>query len=577
MAEARLGAILAAVMWMDTSSLQAVRAYHRASKHHTEVYAPGPAFLDWDAQPEPFRLYVGAPTHPLPLVSGAGACSVDALYSAEMRTPQVLDAHSLGLFFELTLGLSAWKSNGVERWALRNNPSSGNLHPTEGYLLLWRAVSPELPPGLYHYAPHEHALERRAILPEGVAARLCTAHAGRFGALGLSSVIWREAWKYGARAYRYCQLDVGHALAAARFSARVLGWSLHASSTPDDATLAACLGLDRHQDFVAGEEEHADLVALLGEAAPQDAQADSAAPELPWHDIAQALTDWTGAANQLSDEHIEWPQISRLLPALHKDAATPMPMPAYAPPHVRETEEKQDEAGDMDDACTLIRQRRSAQRMDGESSLSRRDFERMLSRTLASAGKPPFDALPYPSAIQLLLFVHAVDDLAPGIYALIRTADEGEAFRRACTGDVLEWAPLPNAALPLSRLYAPLDLRSPAAQLSCRQGIAGRGAFSLGMLANLGGTLEAEGAWAYRRLYWEAGMIGQTLYLEAESVGLQGTGIGCFFDDEVHRLLGLDEEGDWQDIYHFTVGKGVSDARLASEAAYAHLPASRSA
>src|SRR5437660_12483691 len=31
--------------------------------------------------------------------------------------------------------------------------------------------------------------------------------------VGLSSIHWREAWKYGERAFRYCQHDVGHALA----------------------------------------------------------------------------------------------------------------------------------------------------------------------------------------------------------------------------------------------------------------------------------------------------------------------------------------------------------------------------
>jgi hypothetical protein len=35
-------------------------------------------------------------------------------------------------------------------------------------------------------------------------------------------------------------------------------------------------------------------------------------------------------------------------------------------------------------------------------------------------------------------------------------------------------------------------------------------------------------------------MIGQVLYLEAEAHGLRGTGIGCFFDDAVHDLLGFE-------------------------------------
>jgi len=32
--------------------------------------------------------------------------------------------------------------------------------------------------------------------------------------LGLSSIHWREAWKYGERAFRYCQHDIGHAIAS---------------------------------------------------------------------------------------------------------------------------------------------------------------------------------------------------------------------------------------------------------------------------------------------------------------------------------------------------------------------------
>ena len=56
-------------------------------------------------------------------------------------------------------------------------------------------------------------------------------------------------------------------------------------------------------------------------------------------------------------------------------------------------------------------------------------------------------------------------------------------------------------------------------------------------------------------------MIGQTLYLEAEAAGIRATGIGCFFDDEVHQLLGLRNE-DWQSLYHFTVGGPLDDGRL---------------
>ncbi len=56
-------------------------------------------------------------------------------------------------------------------------------------------------------------------------------------------------------------------------------------------------------------------------------------------------------------------------------------------------------------------------------------------------------------------------------------------------------------------------------------------------------------------------MIGQALYLEAEAAGIRATGIGCFFDDEMHRLLGLEGQ-EWQSLYHFTAGGAVEDQRL---------------
>ena len=92
------------------------------------------------------------------------------------------------------------------------------------------------------------------------------------------------------------------------------------------------------------------------------------------------------------------------------------------------------------------------------------------------------------------------------------------------------------------------------------------------MLADMGRVLDVEGAWAWRRLHWEAGLIGQVLYLEAEAAGLRSTGIGCFFDDEVLGVLGLEtgRRASWQVVYHFTVGQAVEDERLTSEPAYAH-------
>ena len=83
----------------------------------------------------------------------------------------------------------------------------------------------------------------------------------------------------------------------------------------------------------------------------------------------------------------------------------------------------------------------------------------------------------------------------------------------------------------------------------------------LGMIAEFESSLHRYGPWFYRRLFWETGLIGQVLYLEAEAAGVRATGIGCFFDDPVHQLMGFSKMS-LQSLYHFTTGGHVEDPRL---------------
>jgi hypothetical protein len=116
-------------------------------------------------------------------------------------------------------------------------------------------------------------------------------------------------------------------------------------------------------------------------------------------------------------------------------------------------------------------------------------------------------------------------------------------------------------------LLLPLDVTWAATRVSCDQDIAGAGFFSLGMIARLASSLHERGEWFYRRLFWECGVIGQVLYLEAEAAGARATGIGCFYDDPVHELLGLSGD-EWQSLYHFSMGMPVEDTRLTTEPGY---------
>jgi hypothetical protein len=137
--------------------------------------------------------------------------------------------------------------------------------------------------------------------------------------------------------------------------------------------------------------------------------------------------------------------------------------------------------------------------------------------------------------------VHRVEGLDPGLYLLLRDPDRRDLWR-AAADPAFAWTRADGCpdALDLSLLRAG-DGRMSAAAIACGQAIAADGCFALAMLADL---RDLPGApWLYRRLFWETGAIGQTLYLEAEALGIAATGIGCFFDDRMHAMLGLQGRG----------------------------------
>jgi hypothetical protein len=221
-------------------------------------------------------------------------------------------------------------------------------------------------------------------------------------------------------------------------------------------------------------------------------------------------------------------------------------------------------------AATVIRQRRSCQTLDGKTTIPGATFYRVLDHLLPRPGVPPWDALPWPPQLHVGIFVHRVYGLAPGLYFLERDQAIHDRLRGALKQTFL-WERPANCPEHL-RLFCLMQghLQNAAQVLSCHQDIASDGAFSLAMIADFTQTIRANGAWWYRRLFWEAGVLGQALYLEAEAAGLRSTGIGCYFDDVFHEFLGLTGE-EFQDLYHFTVGGAIEDHRLMTLPPYAHL------
>ncbi len=507
------------------SGADTVIAYHNRTKHRFERYAAGPETLDWDAQPNPFREFAGASRQSLPLAP------------EDCGVAPALNREALGALLHLSMGLSAWKQFGPDRWALRCNPSSGNLHPSEAYVLAEGVAG--LDDGLYHYVSRDHTLERRLDQDRQKTDR------PRLW-IGLSSIHWREAWKYGERAFRYCQHDAGHALAAFAYAAEILGWRVKMVEGASSAAIAATLGLDRDADFTGAEKEEPDL---LLEVFPSPDDHGAATPQTARHGA------WSGRANLLDRRPMyRWPVIEEVARATLGAGVAETHVAPALPPLV----------GERVTAQTVLG-RRSAQHFDAKFSMKAEDFVGLLDAVQVRP-RAPWNVWSFQPRLHLILFVHRVEGFPPGIYALPRRAEAVPLLRAALDGD-FAWTKADGAPdhLPLY-LLRPGDARGAARRLFCNQAIAADGCFAVAMLAEFDAPVR-KNPWRYRQLHWEAGLIGQALYLQSGALGLRGTGVGCFFDDETHEFLRL-KTPDLQTLYHFTVGRPLVDERIATEAAY---------
>ena len=145
-----------------TSKIKTAIDYHERTEHRLpDRFAASLGYLDWETQPEPFRIYEGAERFQLPLCEPLNATepSWAVTRSNTLIPPSTFDKNTFSQLLYDSLAISAWKKSGPSSWALRCNPSSGNLHPTEAYVLIGPIAGLTSQPALLHYAPSGHAVE----------------------------------------------------------------------------------------------------------------------------------------------------------------------------------------------------------------------------------------------------------------------------------------------------------------------------------------------------------------------------------------------------------------------------------
>ena len=488
------------------------REYHESTKHSVESLRRAAHVLDWANMPDPFRHYEGAPVLDLPSNPPLPETpALDVLNGVSGAAPAANGSTFLSqlLFYSAAISASRRVPSTGYRYALRVNPSSGNLHPTEFHFLT-RGLK-EWPDGLYHYRPSSHMAEQRALgdlemkLAGGSAPVVFV----------LTSIAWREAWKYRDRAYRYCLHDIGHAWQALALAARALGCeSFAAGDFPDDEVAQFCRF---HED-----EWPMLIVKVQGATIPMR---EPDAREIVWYG---------GQANQLSEETIVYPSIDGIHNAtklsgracgdFHASVLAPTPSGEIKLPPPASSRRTFGE---------VARMRRSALNFPGGAqSMSLPQ----LAAILAAASQPFCADFAGARFVQLYLYAHRVDGLHPGVYRHWPGRTELERIRSG-------------------------DQRVAAAGLSLGQDLAGNACAAFSLIGDLDLATRIHGDRGYRYVHFEAGAIGHRLYLAAEALGLGATGIGAFYDEEVHRYLGLSHE-QGQVVYHFAIGCPVPDPRL---------------
>lgn len=509
----------------------AIEKYHIATEHSWESVRRRAGGLDWSNRPDPFRRWTGSALEilPLPGASLEVACGVvlgrwcDSLPASGGP----FNLQSLGGLLFHSVALSARKvvPGRTQGWSLRVNPSSGNLHPTETWLAVRNVAG--LSDGIYHYRADVHGLElrRRGAWVEPLLGAAGLRSEDIAVLVVLTSIFWREAWKYRKRALRYCHLDAGHAAACILGAARAGGWMGGLIGHFADDRVAELLDCRR------GGEEPLLIIALGGREELSALRRWKFGQGEPHRPPAQGEPSPVSPRENLDPEMVAAFASTRLATPLPACRATPEGNWGWSGGQMALLPS----APRLDVSyAAAARARRSAVDHDPHSRLS----PESLSAALAAAlPQPPRDwanweisgeSVPRRLVIPLA-FVSRVEGVAPGAYCV---AADGRGLGLVEAG----------------------DFSQVAGYLSLEQEMAVHAAVLFTLIGDFPRAFAAHGPRGWRYAHFEAGFFGQGLYLAAAASGFSATGIGAFYDEEVHRFWRIDPTRQGRVVYHFALG-----------------------
>ena len=383
---------------------------------------------------------------------------------------------------------------------------TGALYHIDLYLVC--GDLPGLEAGVYHFGPHDFGLVQ---LRKGDYRRSLVEASGEEPAVAeapvtvvLADTHWRNAWKYGARAYRHAFWDSGTLLANMLAMASGAGVTAKVVTSFVDEDVHRLLGLEAEKESVIG------LVALgrdpsqvVGEIPPIEPLNIPTEPLSPKMVEYPAIYDFHRSSSLESEEEVRDVRDGRPGVQSSDGLGEFIALPGGG-----------EGLGDRTLEETIVR--RGSTRAFAHESIS---LEQLAAALDYSTQGIDADFLsPFGSSInRLFLIVNAVEGLAPGAYLYHREQHKLEMLKEG-------------------------DFRREAGYLGLEQKIPADASVNVYMLADLDQVLGAYGNRGYRMAELESGIIGGRLYLVAYGTGFGASGL-TFYDDEVIEFFGPRAKG----------------------------------
>ena len=478
----------------NRSSIEAVLAYHEATKHSVESIRRGGHMLDWTNMPRPWKLYdASLPEIPLPSELAWTGVSVGGALPGADAPPDGeggLSLSRLASVLQLSAGITKRMRAGSGYMYFHAAACTGALYHIELYVIAGPLAG--LPPGVYHYGAHDNTLRR---LRDGDFRAAATRAAGLErtpeAILAYTSTFWRNAWKYGSRTYRHSFWDSGTVLAHSLAAARANGMQARLVTRYADAVINDLIDVD------GATEASVSLLAM------------GAAPDAPTVDAPARMNV---PVVPLSRDPIDYP----LIRAAHAATVLDGPAPVHQSPG-SEGQSAPASGGLVPIGAgeTLTATLEDVVLRRGSSRRFARDTIPLpaLAAMLDAAAHPvrPDGAGAAEAFNDLYVIANAVEGLAQGVYRYQPTA----------------------------RALEPVDVsdtRALAAHLALGQPLGGDAAADLYFVADMPAVLDRWGARGYRTAHLDASIRAGRVYLAAYALGLGATGL-TFYDDEVVQAL----------------------------------------